>query len=134
MRAARKLELELQAENRLDVADGDLGNGRIGLSSTSENDHLVRGLRLLLGDHGAADGHDQGDDAVDAFGRLVLGGLRLPAGSRATATFAAIQRVTGLPPWASLRETISFSSSRVGAAIDRKLWWNSSMVASWSTD
>jgi hypothetical protein len=26
---------------------------------------------------------------------------------------AAIQRVTGLPPWASLRETISFSSSRV---------------------
>jgi hypothetical protein len=45
------------------------------LSSTSENEHLVRGLRLLLGEHGAADGHDSGDDAVDALGRLVLGGL-----------------------------------------------------------
>ena len=33
---------------------------------------------------------------------LSLAGLRLPAGSWATATLAAIQRVTGLPPWASL--------------------------------
>jgi hypothetical protein len=32
---------------------------------------------LLLGDHGAADGHDRGDDAVDALGRLVFGGLQI---------------------------------------------------------
>jgi hypothetical protein len=25
---------------------------------------LVHGLRLFLGDHGAADGHDDGDDAI----------------------------------------------------------------------
>jgi hypothetical protein len=42
---------------------------------------------------------------------LSLAGLRLPAGSWVTATFAAIQRVTGLRPWASFLETISFSSS-----------------------
>jgi hypothetical protein len=36
------------------------------------------------------------------------------------ATLVAIQRVTALPPWASFLETISFSSSRVGAAIERK--------------
>jgi hypothetical protein len=33
------------------------------------------GLGLLLGDHGAADGHDGGDDAVDALGGFVLGWL-----------------------------------------------------------
>jgi hypothetical protein len=37
---------------------------------------------------------------------LSLAGFRLPAGSWATATLAAIQRVTGLAPWASLHETI----------------------------
>jgi len=37
-----------------------------------------------------------------------LAGLRLPAGSCATATLDAIQRVTGFPPWASFCETISF--------------------------
>ena len=36
-------------------------------------EHLVRGLRLLLGDHGAADRHDEGDDAVDPLGGLVIG-------------------------------------------------------------
>ena len=49
---------------------------------------------------------------------LSLAGLRLPAGSWATATLLAIQRVTGLAPWASLRETMSFSSSRVGADME----------------
>jgi hypothetical protein len=49
----------------------------------SDKKHGV--LRLRLGDHGAADGHGQGDDAVDALGALSLAGLRLPAGSWATA-------------------------------------------------
>jgi hypothetical protein len=35
---------------------------------------------LLLRQHGAADGHDQGDDAVDALGALVLGGLEVAGG------------------------------------------------------
>jgi hypothetical protein len=35
-------------------------------------------------------------------------------GIRVTPRLPAIQRVIGLPPWASLRETTSFSSSRVG--------------------
>ena len=61
----------------------------------------VFGLWLLLSDEGAADGHDEGDDAVDPLGGLVLGGLEVAGGSWATATLAAIQRVTGLPPWAS---------------------------------
>jgi hypothetical protein len=39
-------------------------------------------------------------------------GLRLPGGSWATATLAAIQRVTGLPPWANVLDKISFSSLR----------------------
>ena len=52
----------------------------------SDKEHGVLGLRRLLGDHGAADRHDQGDNAVDALGRLSLAGLRLPAGSSATAT------------------------------------------------
>ena len=60
---------------------------------------------------------------------LSFAGLRLPAGSWATATLAAIQRVTGLPPCASFLETISFSSSRVGAAIERKPWRNSIIFA-----
>jgi hypothetical protein len=46
----------------------------------------VLGLGLFLGDHSAADGHDGGDDAVDPLGGLSLAGLRLPAGSWATAT------------------------------------------------
>ena len=41
------------------------------------------------------------------------------AGEQNVPGLAAIQRVTGLPPCASLRETMSFSSSRVGAAIER---------------
>jgi hypothetical protein len=40
----------------------------------------VFGLGLLLSDHGAADGHDGGDDAVDALGGLVLGGLEVAGG------------------------------------------------------
>src|SRR4029453_12908293 len=60
---------------------------------------------------------------------LSLAGFRLPAGSWATATLAAIQRVTGLPPWARLVETITFSSSRVGAAMERNPWRNSTIAA-----
>jgi hypothetical protein len=37
----------------------------------------VLGLGLLLGDDGATNGHDEGDDAVDALGALVLGGLEI---------------------------------------------------------
>jgi hypothetical protein len=46
-----------------------------------QDEHLVGGLRLFLGDDGAADGHDEGDNAVDALGGLVLGGLDV-AGDR----------------------------------------------------
>ena len=46
-----------------------------------------------------------GDDAIDALGALVLGGLEVAGRSWATATLAAIQRVTGLPPCASFFET-----------------------------
>jgi hypothetical protein len=49
-------------------------------SSRSQNEHLVRGLRLFLDDHGAADGHDQGDDAIDALDALVLGRLEVTGG------------------------------------------------------
>jgi hypothetical protein len=35
------------------------------------------GLGLLLSDEGAADGHYESDDAVDALGVLVLGGLKV---------------------------------------------------------
>jgi hypothetical protein len=95
----------------------------------SHKEHGVFEVWLLLGEHGATDRHDGGDDAVDALGALVLGRLEIAGRSWATATLAAIQRVTGLPPWASLRETISFSSSRVGAAMERKPWRNSTIVA-----
>jgi hypothetical protein len=44
----------------------------------SDKEHGVLGL--LLGDHGAADGHDGGDDAVDALGGLVLGRLEVAGG------------------------------------------------------
>ena len=54
---------------------------------------LVHGAGWLLGrQHGAADGHDQGGDAIDALGRCVLGRPESPAGSWATATLDAIQR------------------------------------------
>jgi hypothetical protein len=46
----------------------------------SQDEHLVLGRRFLLDDQGAADGHDQGDDAVDALGGLVLGGLEVASG------------------------------------------------------
>jgi hypothetical protein len=49
-------------------------------SSASENQDLVLRLRLVLGDQGAADGHDEGDDAVDPLGGLVLGRLELAGG------------------------------------------------------
>jgi hypothetical protein len=39
----------------------------IGFGQTHE-EHGVLEVRLLLGDHGAADGHDRGDDAVDPLG------------------------------------------------------------------
>jgi hypothetical protein len=66
-------------------------------SALSDKEHGVLGLRLLLGDHGAADGHDQGNDAVDAFGGLVLGGLQIAGGILGDGNVAAIQRVTRLP-------------------------------------
>jgi hypothetical protein len=78
------------------------------------------GCGSFLEDHGAADGHDEGDDAIDALGALVLGGLEVAGRVLGDGDVGAIQRVTGLPPWASFCETISFSSSRVGAAIERK--------------
>jgi hypothetical protein len=61
--------------------EGDAASGK----SHSHEVQRVFGLGLLLGDEGAADGHDEGDDAVDALGALSLAGLRLPAGSWATA-------------------------------------------------
>jgi hypothetical protein len=42
--------------------------------------HLVRDMALLLDEHGAADGHDRGDDAVDPLGRLILGGFEVAGG------------------------------------------------------
>jgi hypothetical protein len=40
----------------------------------------ILGLGLVLGDQGAADRHDRGDDAVDALRALVLGGLEVAGG------------------------------------------------------
>jgi hypothetical protein len=60
----------------------------------SQDEHLVRGPRLLLDDHGAADGHNQGDDAIDPLGGAVVGGSRSPAVFRATAMLAGIQTIT----------------------------------------
>ena len=48
--------------------------------SRSDEEHGILGLGLLLGDHSAADRHDQGDDAVDPLGGLVLGGLEVAGG------------------------------------------------------
>jgi hypothetical protein len=45
-----------------------LATAALELSSRSQDEHLVRGLGLLLDDHGAPQRHDQGDDAVDALG------------------------------------------------------------------
>ena len=46
----------------------------------SDKVQRVLGLGLLLGDHGAADRHDGGDDAIDALGALVLGRLEVAGG------------------------------------------------------
>jgi ROS/MUCR transcriptional regulator protein len=59
----------------------------------SDKEHGVLGLRLLLGDQGAADGHDQGDDAIDPLSALVLGGSGVAGASWAAATLEALQRV-----------------------------------------
>ena len=112
----------------LEVAGGSCATATLA-SSGLDKEQRVLGLGLFLSDHGAPDRHDDGDDAMDPFGRLALAGLRLPAGSWATATLAAIQRVTGLPPCASFLETMSFSSSRVGAAMERNPWRNSTIAA-----
>jgi hypothetical protein len=45
-----------------------------------QDEHLVLDVLLLLDEHGAADGHDEGDDAIDALGGLVLGGLEVAGG------------------------------------------------------
>lgn len=55
--------------------EGDAASGK----SYSHEVQRVFGLRLLLGDHGPADGHNGGDNAIDALGGLALEGLRLPA-------------------------------------------------------
>ena len=96
---------------------------------TSDKEQRVFGLRLVLGDHGTADRHDQRDNAIDPLRGLVLGRLEVAGGSWATATLAAIPRVTGLPPCASFFETINFSSSRVGAAMERNPCRNSTIAA-----
>jgi hypothetical protein len=46
----------------------------------SDKEHGVLRLRLLPGRHSAADGHDGGDDAIDALGGIVLGGLEVAGG------------------------------------------------------
>jgi hypothetical protein len=61
--------------------------GRCGLSGPeakaqawlSQDEQLVGG-RCLLGQHGAAERHDERDDAVDALGGLVLSGLEVTGG------------------------------------------------------
>jgi hypothetical protein len=72
--------LESQAGNRLDVSDGLLGAAALELSTGSQNEHLVRGLRLFLDDHGTAYGHDDGEDAIDALGAFVHGGVEVAGG------------------------------------------------------
>jgi len=54
--------------------------GRRGVSCHSDPDRLAGDILLLLGEDGAADRHDQGDDAVDALAALVLGGLEVTSG------------------------------------------------------
>jgi hypothetical protein len=51
------------------------GNARKAALLVSQKEHGVLGLGLLLDDQGAADGHDQRNDAVDALCGLFLGGL-----------------------------------------------------------
>ena len=76
---------------------------RDGNLSPSDEEQGVLGLRLLLGDHGAADGHDEGDDAIDPLGGLVLGGLEIAGGvlgdGVAVVAVAPVRR-TSCPPQA----------------------------------
>ena len=90
--------------------------GNEGDESYSHEEHGVLGLGLVLGDHGAADGHDGGNDAVDALDGLSLAGLRLPAGSWATATLAAIHR-----PWSALVSSVGFRTRGPDAREDSEL-------------
>jgi hypothetical protein len=73
-------------------------------SLLSQDEYLVRGLRLLLGDHGAADGHDHRDDAVDALGALVPGGLEVA------------RRVLGVNVAAHLKRSMSTPAGTVEKA------------------
>ena len=71
--------------------------GVVAILCHSDPEHLVRGLGLLLDDHGAADGHDGATMPSIRSVDLSLAGLRLSAGSCATATLAAIQPDKPLP-------------------------------------
>ena len=89
---------------------------------SSHKEHGVLGLGLLLGDHGAADGHDQGDDAVDALGGLVLGGLEVAGGvlgEDVAVVVVAPMRRTSCPPRA--RVSVRQPGVTVGAATGRRL-------------
>jgi hypothetical protein len=46
----------------------------------SQDEHHRRVDEPLLGQHGAADCHDKGDDAIDALGAPVLGALEVAGG------------------------------------------------------
>jgi hypothetical protein len=50
---------------------------------------------LLLSDHGAADGHDQRDDAVDALCGLFLGGLEGAEKSSPASTMTGVRQPAG---------------------------------------
>jgi hypothetical protein len=63
----------------------------------SHGEHGVLGLGLLLSDEGAADGHDGGDDAVDALGGLVLGRFQVAGGILGHGDVGGNPVVTRLP-------------------------------------
>jgi hypothetical protein len=79
--------------------EGDAASGK----SYSHEMQRVFGLGLFLSDHGAADGHDQRNDAIDALGGLVLGGLEVAGGvlgeDVAVVAVAPVRR-TSCPPQA----------------------------------
>jgi hypothetical protein len=70
-------ELETTGRNRLRLLMGRATPNR---AIQPQRQHLVRDVRLLLGDDGTADDHDESDDAVDALGALVLRRLEVAGG------------------------------------------------------
>jgi hypothetical protein len=63
----------------------------------SHKEQGVLDIRLLLSDHGATDGHDGGDDAVDALGGLVLGRFQVAGGILGHGDVGGNPVVTRLP-------------------------------------